>query len=111
MLALEQVDGLAEVGGADIFGQRGVLAFESQIHLPGDAAIAEVAGGRRAELADVLSFSEVHFEQTANARCKRKQVEGCSCSFRRGTGGDFSTGGIRGFDGRLVLGQNAAFFL
>src|SRR5579863_8217958 len=74
-LTLEQVDGLGEVGGADVFGERRVLTLKGQIHFPGDAAIAEVAGGRGAEFADVLCFGEVHFEEAADARSEWEQVE------------------------------------
>ena len=66
--ALEEVDGLGEVGDADVAGEGGVLALELQEHLPGDAAVAEVAGGRGAEFGDVLGFGEVHFEEGADAR-------------------------------------------
>ena len=44
-LSLQQVDRLGEVGGADVLGQGGMLAFERQVHLPGHPAVTEVAGG------------------------------------------------------------------
>jgi hypothetical protein len=66
-LSLEEIDGLGEVGDADVLGEGGVLALEGQEHLPGDAAIAEVAGGAGAEFDDVLGFGEVHLEEAAAA--------------------------------------------
>ena len=66
-LSLQQVDGLGEVGDADMLGEGGVLALEGQEHLPGDTAVAEVAGGAAAEFDDVLSFGEVHLEERAAA--------------------------------------------
>ena len=65
LLALQQIDGLGEVGDADVFGERGVLALDGEVHFPGDFAIAEVACRCRAQFADVLGFSEVHFEEAA----------------------------------------------
>ena len=47
--------------------ERGVLALQGEVHLPGDAAIAEVAGGAGAEFGDVLRFGEVHLEEAADA--------------------------------------------
>ena len=49
-LSLQQVNGLGEIGDADVAGQPRVLALEGEVHLPGDAAIAEVPGGGGAEL-------------------------------------------------------------
>ena len=109
MLALEQVDGLGEVGDADVSGEGGVLALEGQVHLPGDAAIAEVAGGAGAEFEDVLGFGEVHLEEAANARGQRQQVESGLGGLGRRAGGDLRAGGVGGLDGGLVVGQNAGF--
>ena len=81
--ALKEIDGLGEVGDADVLGEGGVLALERQEHLPGDAAIAEVAGGRGAQFGDVLGLGEVHLEKAADARGQREQVEGGLGGFRR----------------------------
>jgi hypothetical protein len=64
----KQVNGLCEIGDANVAGQRGVLPLESQKHLPGHAAIAEVPGGAGAEFRDVLGFGKVHLEQAAHMR-------------------------------------------
>jgi hypothetical protein len=66
-LTLEEVDGFCEVGDADVAGQGGVLAFQGFVHLPGYAAVAEVAGGGAAEFTDVLGFGEIHFEERTNS--------------------------------------------
>ena len=68
--------GLCEVGDADVARERGVLALEREVHLPGDAAIAEVAGGAGAQFGDVLGFGKVHFEKRADARGEREEVDG-----------------------------------
>ena len=60
--ALKEVDGLGEVGDADVAGEGGVLALKGQEHFPGDAAVAEVAGGGGAQFGDVLGFGEVHLK-------------------------------------------------
>ena len=53
------------------------MAFgDCEIHLPGDAAVAEVAGGARAEFGDVESFGEVHFEHGADAGSEGEKVGG-----------------------------------
>ena len=90
LLALQHVDGLGEVGDADVPGQGGVLALERQKHLPGYAAVAEVAGGGGAQFGDVLGFGEVHFEEAADAGGERQQVERGLGGFRRGAGGDLA---------------------
>ena len=109
-LPLQQVDGLRKVSRADMFGQCRVLALEGQVHFPCDAAIAEVAGWCGAKFADVLSFGEVHFEEAANARGHRKQVEGRLGCFRSSTCSDSGAGRVSGFDGGLIVRQDSGFF-
>jgi len=75
-LPLEKIDGPGEVGDTDVRRERRVLALQGLEHLPGYAAIAEVAGGSGAKFADVLSFGKIHFEEAADARGQRQQVEG-----------------------------------
>ena len=60
---------------AEEVGQGGVLALDGEVHLPGHAAVAEVAGGAGAQLGDVLRLGEVHLEEAADARGQRQQVE------------------------------------
>ena len=108
-LALEQVDGLGEVGDAEVFGEGGVLALYGEVHFPGDAAVGEVSGGAGAELRDVLGFGEVHFEEGADAGGEGQEVEGVLGSLRRGAGGDGAGGGEGGVDGGLVGGEDAGF--
>ena len=55
-------------------GQQRVLLLDGQVHLPRNAAIAEVAGRAGAQFGDVLRLGKIHFEQAADARCQRKQV-------------------------------------
>ena len=109
LLPLEDVDGLGEVGDADVAGQRRVLALELQEHLPGHAAVAEVAGGGAAEFGDVLGFGEVHFEEGADARGERVQVGGGLDSLGRPPRrrGDLGRGLVSGFDGGTVIGEDA----
>ena len=66
-LSLKQVDRLCEVSYADVRCERWVLTLQHQKHLPGYAAIAEMARGTGAQFRDVLGLSEVHLEQAANA--------------------------------------------
>jgi hypothetical protein len=49
-LPLQQIDRLREIGHADVLCKCGVLAFESLVHLPGNAAVAEMPGGSRPKL-------------------------------------------------------------
>ena len=69
--AFEDVDGLGEVGDPDVAGERWVLALKLQEHLPGDAAIAEMAGGAGAKLGDIEGFGKVHLEEGSNAGSER----------------------------------------
>ena len=91
-----------------------MLALELEEHLPGDAAVAEVAGGGGAELGDVLGFGEVHFEEGADARGEGVEVGGGVGGLGRGprrprdlAGGDLRGGLVRGFDGGAVVGEDA----
>src|SRR5579863_5280853 len=86
--SLEDVDGLGEVGDADMAGEGGVLLLKLEEHLPGNPAVAEVAGGSGTELGDVLCFREIHFEESANAGGKREKIGGGLSGFRRWGGGD-----------------------
>ena len=70
-------------------------AFEGQVHLPGYAAVAEVAGRSGAQFRDVLGFREVHFEEAADAGGEWQQVErrlGCLRGLARG---DLGAGGVK----------------
>ncbi len=87
-----------------------MLALEGEVHLPGDAAVAEVAGGTGAEFADVLRFGEVHFEEAADARGQRQEVERRERGFRRGAASDGGAGCVGGVDGALIVGEDAGFF-
>ena len=84
-----------------------MLPLEGAIHLPGHAAVAEVAGGGGAQLRDVLGFGEVHFEEAADAGGEGQQVERRGFGLGRGPGGDADGGLVGGFDGGLVVGQDA----
>ena len=44
-----------------------MLALHGKVHFPSDAAVAKVAGGRGAKLADVLRFGEIHLEEASHA--------------------------------------------
>ncbi len=85
----------------------GYWRLSLQKHLPGDAAIAEVAGGAGAQLGDVLGFGEVHFEEGADARGEREQIGGGLSGLRRGAGGDDLALAVSGFDGGAVVGEDA----
>jgi len=100
---------LVEVGDADVLGEGGVLTLKFQKHLPGDAAIAEVASGAGAELGDVLRFGKVHFEQGANAGGERVEVGGGLRGLLDGGGGDYAGGAVGGGDGIAVVGEDAGF--
>ena len=53
------------------------MAFgDGEVHLPGDAAVAEVAGDAGAEFGDVEGFGEVHLEHGADAGAEGEQVGG-----------------------------------
>ena len=108
-LALEEVDGLVEVGGMDVTSERWILALQLEAHFPGDAAIAEMSRGRGTELGDVLSFGEVHFEESADASGEREQIiRGLRC-FRGAAGGNLVRSLVRGIDGSAVVRQGAGF--
>ena len=64
---MEEVDGVVDVLDAEERGEGGVVAGYGLEHLPGDAAVAEVAGDSGAEFGDVEGFGEVHFEEGAVA--------------------------------------------
>src|SRR3984885_10406346 len=108
-LALEQVDRLGEVGDADVPGQGRVLAFEGFVHLPGDAAIAEMTGRPGTEFGDVLRLGEVHFEQAADACGQWKQVEGRLSGFRCRALGDGGAGGKGSSESGLEFNEDAGF--
>ena len=107
--AFEQVDGLGEVGDAEVLGEGGVLALDGEVHFPGDAAVAEVAGGAGAELGDVLGLGEVHFEEGADAGAEGEKVESVLGGLGRVAGSDGAGGGEGGFHGALVFGEDAGF--
>ena len=90
---------MGEIGHAEVTGERRVLALELQEHLPGDAAVAEVSGGAGAELGDVLGFGEVHFEEGADARGERQEIERGLRGLGRGAGSDDAGGDVSGGDG------------
>ena len=87
-----------------------MLTLEGQKHLPGDAAVAEVAGRAGAEFDDVLGFGEVHLEQRPDTGGEREQVERRLGGFRGWAGRDPCAGGVGGFDGgqeiRAAIGFN-----
>ena len=108
-LPLEKIDGPGEVGDTDVRRERRVLALQGLEHLPGYAAIAEVAGGSGAKFADVLSFGKIHFEEAADARGQRQQVEGRVGGFRRLAGSNLRACLVGRFYSRLVVGHDAGF--
>jgi len=57
LLPLKEVDGRVK-SVTRCAGRGWVLALEGLEHLPGDAAVAEVAGGAGAEFDDVLGLGE-----------------------------------------------------
>ena len=67
--------GLGEISGAHVLRQGRMLPLEGQVHLPGDAAVAEMAGWAGSQLGDVLCFSEVHLEEAADPGGEGRQVE------------------------------------
>ena len=50
--------------------------LDGLVHLPGDAAVAEVAGDAGAEFGDVEGFGEVHLEHGAAAGGEGEEVLG-----------------------------------
>jgi hypothetical protein len=68
-----------------------------------------VAGRTRAQFGDVLGFGKVHFEEAADARGQRQQIE---CGLRRllrAAGGDLKACPVRGLDRGAVAGRGACF--
>jgi hypothetical protein len=86
-----------------------VLALEGQEHLPGYAAVAEMAGGGGAEFGDVLGFGEVHFEERPDSGGEGEQIEGGLGSFWSLAGGDLGAGCVGGVNGGLVAGEDVGF--
>src|SRR5258708_40277298 len=74
---LQQVDWLVHVFDPEVACKARVALCDGEIHLPGDSAIAEVAGDAGAQLGDVEGFGEVHLEHGADARAEREEVGGC----------------------------------
>src|SRR4051812_15321374 len=56
-LALQQVDGFANIGHAEVLGESRIALGNLLVHCIGDVAVGEVSRGRGAQLADVESFS------------------------------------------------------
>jgi len=63
MLPTQQIDGLVDVFDAEVLGEGWMFVSDGFVHLPGYAAVAEVAGDAGAEFGDVEGFGEVHLEE------------------------------------------------
>src|SRR6185312_15625560 len=102
-LSLQHVDWFANVGGAEVLCEGGVLFADGLVHFPGDAAVGDVSLGGGAEFGDVEGFGEIHFEERAFAGGERQCV-------LRGFGvvdGEFGVGSVGGVDGLAVAGGQA----
>ena len=104
---LQQVDGFGEIGDADVPGQRGMLALQGFVHLPGYAAVAEVAGGAGTQFGDVLGLGKVHLEEAAYSCGQRQKVEGGLGGLRGLARSDAGAGAVGGVERSLELGANA----
>ena len=71
MLPTQQIDGLVDVFDAEVLGEGWMFVSDGFVHLPGYAAVTEMAGRAGAKLGDVLRFGEVHFEEAADPRRER----------------------------------------
>src|SRR3954464_8447213 len=58
-LTLQQIDGLAHVGNAEVLGHRGVSLRNFLVHCVGDVAVGEVSGGGGPQLADVERLGKI----------------------------------------------------
>ena len=85
------------------------MTLEAQEHLPGHAAITEVASRGGAELGDVLGLGKIHFEERPDSGGQRQQVKGGLGGFRGFTSRDQGAGGLGGFNGRLEVGEDTGF--
>ena len=73
-LSLEQVQGLPDVGDAEVRRQRRIALGDSFEHGVSDIAVREMSGGRGAQLGNVEGFGEIHFEERALTIGQRQSV-------------------------------------